>query len=181
MSRQESLSEPTQAYLHTHIDCLQLTILKCLVFAIQYGKNKRMIHKTLPVWKIKFICECSSSRSHSREIMENSLTTGRYKLLLRRQNEPDPTMVHLKLNSKNPPTLNCDNQALELLYAASPSSVLALEKTHPPLHSLVQSLFCNASPGFFERHSHVWCLQLVIFPLLCTSHFQSNSLLHGQE
>lgn len=120
----------TSISIHTYW-LLQLTILKCLVFVIPYRKNKRMIHKILLIFKIKLICVYSSSRSHSREHMENSLTKWRYKLFLRCQREADPTMVSLKLRSKNPPTLSYDHQVLELLHAASSSPLFALEKSQP--------------------------------------------------
>lgn len=53
MSREESLQEETQAYLYTHTDYLQVIILKCLIFAIQYRKNERMINKILLIMKKK--------------------------------------------------------------------------------------------------------------------------------
>lgn len=88
-------------------------------------------------------------------------------------------MVSSKLNSKNPPRLNYDNQVLQLLHTASNCSPLLGEITASIVQTFsisTQALLCNVSPGLFERHNHIWCLQLVIFPSLCTSHFQSNFL-----
>lgn len=63
-----------------------------------------------------------------------------------------------KLNSKNPATLNYENQVLQLLHTISTSPVFALEKSQPPLHSLLQSAqasFCGVSPSLRDTITFV--------------------------